>query len=44
MHNNLYYPEKGCVKIYVTYLFKFLEISDSISETVQDTDIVAMVD
>jgi len=34
------YSEKGCVVSHVTS--KFWEISDNISETVQDRDIVAM--
>jgi len=33
-------PPKGCVQGHVT--FKFWEISDNISETVQDRNMVAM--
>jgi len=39
----IYYSQKGCVQNYVTSL-NFSEISDNISETVQDRDIVAMED
>jgi len=36
----IYYSQKVCVQS--RDLFKFWEISDNISETVQDRDIVAM--
>jgi len=35
----IYYSHKGCIQS--RDLFKFLEISDNISETVQDRDIYA---
>ena len=39
----IYYSQKGCVQNNVISL-NFSEISDNISETVQDRDIVAMED
>ena len=39
----IYYSQKGCVQSYVISL-NFGKISDNISETVQDRDIVAMKD
>jgi len=38
----IYYPQNWCLEL--SDIFKFWEISDNISLTVQDRDIVAMED
>jgi len=40
----MHYSQKECVRRHVNSIFKFREISDNISETVLDRDIVAMED